>query len=80
MAIVKEETISMSGSAVEEILELVRSEPALGWFLAQALWIAQPALEAFWPQERIAALAERLERGGESEAAEPAAVSRGEGR
>jgi hypothetical protein len=45
----------------KEILDMVRSEPALSWFLAQAVWTAQPALESFWPQEKIEALAESLE-------------------
>jgi hypothetical protein len=46
---------------MEDILDAVRSEPAVAWFLAQALWIAQPALEAFWPREKVEAIAELLE-------------------
>jgi hypothetical protein len=61
MAAAWKDPISDSGSLAEEVIDTIRSEPALAWFLAQALWISQPALEAFWPQEKIAALAERLE-------------------
>jgi hypothetical protein len=51
----------MTESAAEEIVRWVRSEPALALFAAQALWIAQPALEIFWPAEEIEAVAESLE-------------------
>jgi hypothetical protein len=61
MAVGRKDTLPARESAAEEILEAVRSEPALAWFLAQAVWIAQPALEIFWPQERITAIAELLE-------------------
>jgi hypothetical protein len=65
------ESINAAGISAEEILDVVRAEPALAWFLAQALWLAQPALEAFWPQEKIAAVAEFLESGEADSAAAP---------
>jgi hypothetical protein len=61
MALEGRGTAPSGESAVEEILRAVHSEPALSWFLAQAIWIAQPALEAFWPQEKLSAVAEFLE-------------------
>ena len=61
MAVAQEDPVPQSGSLAEELIAEVRSEPALAWFLAQALWIAQPALEAFWPQEKITAIADTLE-------------------
>jgi hypothetical protein len=56
-----EDPASDTGSLAEEVVDTIRSEPALAWFIAQALWISQPALEAFWPPEKISALAELLE-------------------
>jgi hypothetical protein len=61
MAVAQKDPTSLSGSLAEEVLDAVRSEPALAWFLAQGLWIAQPALEVFWPQDKIAAIADLLE-------------------
>ncbi|GEM_PF-4459633 len=61
MPVAQEKSEPIAGSIAEEIAHWVRSEPALGWFAAQALWMAQPALEIFWPPESIAALAETLE-------------------
>jgi hypothetical protein len=52
-----------AASLPNEIIEAIRAEPALAWFAAQALWMAQPALEAFWPAEKIDALAERFDGG-----------------
>ena len=48
-------------SLMEDVSDAVRSEPAAAWFLAQAVWIAQPLLEVFWPRETVAAFAEALE-------------------
>jgi hypothetical protein len=61
MAVEQKDSIPATGLPLDDILDAVRSEPALAWFLAQALWVAQPVLEAFWPQEKISALAERFE-------------------
>jgi hypothetical protein len=49
------------GGLVEDIFDAVRSEPAAAWFLAQAVWFAQPVMEVFWPRDTVAALAEALE-------------------
>ena len=61
MTVAQKEPKTFAGFPLEEILSAARSEPAVAWFLAQALWIAQPALEAFWLRERIEAIAESLE-------------------
>lgn len=61
MTVAQKDPMPSSGSLAGEVFDAVRSEPALAWFLAQALWIAQPALEVFWPQEKIAAVADLLE-------------------
>jgi hypothetical protein len=61
MAVTPQQEVSMTGAVAEEIIHWVRSEPALAWFAAQALWMAQPALEIFWPPESIAGIAEALE-------------------
>ncbi len=61
MAVAKEKTVPAAGPVAEEIVHWIRSEPALAWFAAQALWIAQPALEIFTSPENISALAETLE-------------------
>jgi hypothetical protein len=61
MAVAQEKTVPMNSPAVEEILHWLRSEPALAWFAAQALWTAQPMLEIFWAPENISAFAETLE-------------------
>jgi hypothetical protein len=70
MDAVRRESDEPVGGPVEEILDLVRSEPAVAFFLAQAVWIAQPALEAFWPRERIEEFAEGLEFPDAARAAE----------
>jgi hypothetical protein len=36
-----------------EAREWIRDEPALAWFLSQAVYLAQPVLEAFWPSDAI---------------------------
>ena len=61
MDTVRENQIPVDDSPAGEVLRAVRSEPALAWFLAQALWIAQPALEIFWPPEKLTAAADLLE-------------------
>ena len=61
MAVAKKKSEPITGSIAEEIAHWIRAEPALGWFAAQALWMAQPALEIFWSPESITALAEALE-------------------
>ena len=61
MAVVQKDPLPMAGSVAEEVFQTIRSEPALAWFLAQMLWIAQPTLEIFWPQEKITAAADLLE-------------------
>ena len=61
MAVAHEKSEPIAGSIAEEIAHWIRSEPALGWFAAQALWMAQPALEVFWSPESLTALAETLE-------------------
>jgi hypothetical protein len=66
MVVEQKDSIPVTGLPLDDILDAVRSEPALAWFLAQALWVAQPALEAFWPQEKISALAERFEMESDS--------------
>jgi len=45
-----------------EAREWIRAEPALGWFLSQAVYLAQPVLEAFWPAGDIERLAGELSR------------------
>jgi hypothetical protein len=52
---------------MEDLLDVVLSEPAAAWFLAQAVWVAQPVLETFWPGDRITTFAERLESPPDSE-------------
>jgi hypothetical protein len=66
MGIVEKDPVFMTGSMAEEIVRTIRSEPALAWFLAQALWITQPALEIFWSQEKITAIADLLESRADS--------------
>jgi hypothetical protein len=61
MSAVHEKPQTPHNSLMEDLLDVVLSEPAVAWFLAQAVWVAQPVLETFWPGERIAAFAERLE-------------------
>ncbi len=61
MAVSQEKSVPVTSPAVEEILHWIRSEPALAWFAAQALWTAQPMLEIFWPPDTISAFAETLE-------------------
>jgi hypothetical protein len=61
MTVPREDPISPAGSPVGEVVDVLRSEPALAWFLAQGLWLSQPVLEIFWPQEQIAQVAELLE-------------------
>jgi hypothetical protein len=61
MDVTQKSPAPMIGSAAEEVIRWFRSEPALALIAAQALWIAQPALEIFWPAEEIAAVAESLE-------------------
>jgi hypothetical protein len=39
----------------------VESGSLLAWLIAQAVWVAQPALEAFWPREKIQTFADLLE-------------------
>jgi hypothetical protein len=36
-----------------EAREWIRAEPALAWFLSQAVYLTQPFLEAFWPSGAI---------------------------
>jgi hypothetical protein len=66
-------TSASSGFSIADVVETIRSEPVLSWFAAQALWIAQPALEAFWPAEKIAALAEGFDAGWNGSAEKPGA-------
>jgi hypothetical protein len=54
----------------DEILGVIRSEPALAWFCAQGLILSQPVLEVFWTPERIERLAGQLQ--GDDEKAEGA--------
>ena len=61
MTLLKEDPILIAGIRVGDVADVLRSEPALSWFVAQGLWLTQPMLELFWPQDRIAALAEMLE-------------------
>lgn len=53
-----------AGIPVGDVVDILRSEPALAWFVAQGLWLSQPVLEIFWPQEQIAQVAEMLETAG----------------
>jgi hypothetical protein len=43
-----------------EAREWIRSEPALAWFLEQAVYLAQPVLEAFWTPDAITQFASGL--------------------
>ena len=71
MAAGRKDSMTLAGFPMEDIVDAVRSEPAAAWFLAQALWISQPVLEVFWPQEKIAILAELLESKPASEGGSP---------
>ncbi|MGB7539206.1 MAG: hypothetical protein WBM17_11770 [Anaerolineales bacterium] len=77
MAVAPQKTVSMTGDVAEEIIHWIRSEPALAWFAAQAMWMAQPALEIFWPPESITALAETLEAIGPSAGETPSTPGEG---
>jgi hypothetical protein len=68
----KEEPTSSLSGLWDEASEWIRSEPALGWFLAQGLLVAQPVLEAFWTPADIEKLAAELET-GRKESSDPAA-------
>jgi hypothetical protein len=57
----REDPILLAGIPLGDVVDVLRSEPALAWFLAQGLWLSQPVLEIFWPQENIAHAAEFLE-------------------
>jgi hypothetical protein len=61
MNVLPKEPSVESGSLLEEILDAVLAEPAAAWLIAQAVWVAQPALEAFWPREKIQTFADLLE-------------------
>jgi hypothetical protein len=56
-----EDQFLLAGIPVDDVVDALRSEPALAWFLAQGLWLSQPVLEIFWPQEKVAQAAEFLE-------------------
>jgi hypothetical protein len=77
MAVAPPKTVSMTEAVAEEIVHWIRSEPALAWFAAQALWTAQPALEIFWPPESIAGIAETLETINPSAGETPAPLEEG---
>ena len=64
MAVPRENPSRVAGIPVDDVVDHLRSEPALAWFVAQGLWLSQPVLEIFWPQERIAQVAEMLETTG----------------
>jgi hypothetical protein len=57
----QEDQFQLAGIPVDDVVDALRSEPALAWFLAQGLWLSQPVLEIFWPQEKVAQAAEFLE-------------------
>jgi hypothetical protein len=57
----REKSVSTAGFPLADIADVLRSEPALAWFLAQGMWLSQPVLELFWPQEQITQVAELLE-------------------
>ncbi len=61
MTVAREDPINLAGIPVGDLIDILRSEPALAWFLAQGLWLSQPVLEIFWPQEQITQIAELLE-------------------
>jgi hypothetical protein len=61
MAVPRDDPIRLAGIPVGDAVDILRAEPALAWFLAQGLWLTQPILEIFWPQEQIAQIAELLE-------------------
>ncbi|MBN2084558.1 MAG: hypothetical protein JW748_04985 [Anaerolineales bacterium] len=61
MAVAQKQSNQTAGPILEEIVHWIRSEPGLAWFAAQAIWMAQPALEIFWSPESISAIAEILE-------------------
>jgi hypothetical protein len=77
MAVAPQKTVSMTGVVAEEIVQWIRFEPALAWFAAQALWMAQPALEIFWLPESIAGIAEALETTNPSAGETPAPLEEG---
>ncbi|HEY5118442.1 MAG TPA: hypothetical protein VII90_03225 [Anaerolineales bacterium] len=60
----REDPNRLAGIPVGDVVDVLRSEPALAWFVAQGLWLSQPVLEIFWPQEQIAQVAELLETAG----------------
>jgi hypothetical protein len=76
---IKEKPVSTAGFPLAEIADIIRSEPALAWLLAQGLWLSQPVLEIFWPQEQIAQVAELLESVRRPAAGGQSADGEGEG-
>jgi hypothetical protein len=60
----QQDPIRLAGIPVGGVVDVLRSEPALAWFVAQGLWLSQPVLEIFWPQEQITQVAEMLETAG----------------
>ncbi|MGD0174128.1 MAG: hypothetical protein ABSC61_06810 [Anaerolineales bacterium] len=60
----RQDPIRFAGIPFGDVVDVLRSEPALAWFVAQGLWLSQPVLEIFWPQEQIAQVAEMLETAG----------------
>jgi hypothetical protein len=56
-----EDSARWLGIPLGDVVDVLRSEPALAWFLAQGLWLSQPVLEIFWDQDQIAQAAELLE-------------------
>ena len=61
MTVQRENPARWNGIPIDDVADVLRSEPALAWFLAQGLWLSQPVLEIFWDQGQIAQAAELLE-------------------
>jgi hypothetical protein len=72
----QEDRTSGPFALVEEAMEWVRSEPGLGWFLSQAVYLSQPMLETFWPSDQIERFASGLET-GRKDASRPPENGRG---
>jgi hypothetical protein len=61
MTVQREHPAKWKGIPLDDVVDGLRSEPALAWFLAQGLWLSQPVLEIFWDEEQITQAAELLE-------------------
>jgi hypothetical protein len=80
MAVAHKDSRTAEAFPFNDLLDAVRSEPAAAWFLAQALWIAQPVLGIFWAPEKISEIAGRLEGALDTAGSKPPADAGAAGR